>query len=162
MESKKNNLLLIGRREFIDFPLLDITGIEAKLDTGAYTSSIHCENIFVETKNNKSTLSFSVSQIIHGAEQSKIFYFDQFSKKKIKNSFGELEERYTIKTIVKLGSKRILATISLSNREKMRYPVLIGRKLIKNKFIIDVNKVYTDGIKIKKAFKHLLKPKNKN
>ena len=78
MESKKNNLLLIGRREFIDFPLLDITGIEAKLDTGAYTSSIHCENIFVETKNNKSTLSFSVSQIIHGAEQSKTFYFDQF------------------------------------------------------------------------------------
>jgi len=159
VETKKQNLLLIGRREYIDFPLLDITGIEAKLDTGAYTSSIHCENIFVETKNNKSTLSFSVSQILHGAEQSKTFYFDEFSKKKIKNSFGELEERYTIKTIVKLGSKKVIATISLSNREKMRYPVLIGRKLIKNKFIIDVNKVHTGGLKIKKAFKHLLKPK---
>ncbi len=159
METKKHNLLLIGRREFIDFPLLNITGIEAKLDTGAYTSSIHCENIFVETKNNKSTLSFSVSQLPQDTEQSKTFYFDEFSKKKIKNSFGELEERYTIKTIVKLGSKKIIATISLSNREKMRYPVLIGRKLIKNKFIIDVNKIHTGGIKIKKALKKYIKPK---
>jgi hypothetical protein len=159
METKKHTLLLIGRREYIDLPLLDITGIEAKLDTGAYTSSIHCENIFVHNKDGKSILSFSISQTIHGAEQSKTFYFEEFSKKKIKNSFGELEERYTIKTIVKLGSKKIWSTISLSNREKMRYPVLIGRKLIKGKFVIDVNKIHTNGIKIKKAFKHLLKPK---
>jgi len=153
MEIKNQTLLLIGRREFIDLPLLDIVGIEAKLDTGAYTSSIHCENIFVHNKNNKAVLSFSISQIIHGSEQSKTFYFEEFSQKKIKNSFGELEQRYTIKTIVKLGSKKIMATLSLSNREKMRYPVLIGRKLIKNKFIIDVNLIHTNGIKLKKALK---------
>jgi hypothetical protein len=161
METKKHPLLLIGRREYIDLPLLGINGIEAKFDTGAYTSSIHCENIFVHNKNDKSILSFSVSQTIHGVEQSKTFYFEEFSKKKIKNSFGELEERYTIKTIIKFSSKKIRATLSLSNREKMRYPVLIGRKVIKGKFIIDVNKIHTNGIKIKKAFKHLLKPKNK-
>lgn len=151
METNKHQLLLIGRREFIDFPTLGIYGIEAKLDTGAYTSSIHCENISVHNKEGKLILSFTISQIIHGVEQSKTFYFEEFSKKKIKNSFGELEERYTIKTIVKLGSKKIKATISLSNREKMRYPVLIGRKLIKGKFIIDVNKIHTNGIKINKA-----------
>ncbi len=139
---------LIGRREFVDFPLLDITGVEAKLDTGAYTSSIHCENIFVTIKNEKAILSFSITQTINGINQTNTFNFEEFSQKKIKNSFGELEERYIIKTLIKLGQKKIWSTLSLSNREKMRYPVLIGRKLIKNKFIIDVNKIHTNGINL--------------
>lgn len=141
-------MCLIGRREFVDFSILGISGIEAKIDTGAYTSSIHCENIFVTTKNNKSILSFSITQTINGINQTKTFEFEEFSQKKIKNSFGELELRYTIKTLIKLGPKKIWSTLSLSNREKMRYPVLIGRKLIKNKFIIDVNKIHTNGIKL--------------
>lgn len=153
-KTKSNIPCLIGRREFVDFPLLDIKHLEAKIDTGAYTSSIHCENIFILTQNQKSVLSFTVSQILHGTIQNKTFYFEEFSKKRIKNSFGELEERYTIKTLIHIGNKKIWSTISLSNREKMRYPVLIGRKLIKGKFIIDVNQLHTNGIKLTKLISH--------
>ncbi len=153
MQTNKNTIRLIGRREFVDFPALGISGVEAKLDTGAYTSSIHCENIFIVTKNDKLVLSFSISHIVNGIKRIKSFDFEEFSQKKIKNSFGELEERYTIKTLIKLGQKKIWATLSLSNREKMRYPVLIGRKIIKNKFIIDVNKIHTNGINLNQILK---------
>jgi hypothetical protein len=52
MLTKKNSLKLIGRREFVDFPLLGVYHVEAKIDTGAYTSSIHCSEIYIKTESN--------------------------------------------------------------------------------------------------------------
>ena len=133
------NIKLIGRREFVSFPLLNLTNIEAKIDTGAYTCSIHCNYIEVKTENAKSILYF---QLLDN-ENHRV---EVFSQKKIKNSFGKMEERYIIKTLIYIGGKKINTTISLSDRENMRYPVLIGRRLLKGKFIVDVNQKYTNGI----------------
>jgi hypothetical protein len=133
------NIKLIGRREFVSFPLLNLTNIEAKIDTGAYTCSLHCNHIEVKTENGKPILYF---QLLDN-ENHRV---DVFSQKKIKNSFGKMEERYIIKTLIYIGGKKINTTISLSDRENMRYPVLIGRRLLKGKFIVDVNQKYTNGI----------------
>ncbi|MFI5141814.1 MAG: RimK/LysX family protein [Bacteroidia bacterium] len=51
-----------------------------------------------------------------------------------------------MKTLLIIGHKRIRTAVSLTDRGNMRYPVLIGRKMIKNKFIIDVAKIHTGGI----------------
>jgi hypothetical protein len=146
MLTKKNSLKLIGRREFVDFPLLGVYHVEAKIDTGAYTSAIHCKNISVINENNKQVLCFDLALDIKQTQQS--LRFEEFTQKKIKNSFGEMEERYIIKTLIAIGGKKIMSTVSLSDRESMRYPVLIGRKLVKGKFIIDVHQIHTGGIKI--------------
>lgn len=137
---------VIGRREMVDFPLLGISEMEAKMDTGAYTSSLHCENILINYENSKPILYFTIKQT-----ESKTYRFEEYGQKKIKNSFGEMEERYVIKTIICIGKKRIHSTISLSNRDNMRYPVLIGRRLLKAKFLIDVNQIHTGGINLDKA-----------
>lgn len=137
---------VIGRREMVDFPLLSISKMEAKMDTGAYTSSLHCENILINYENSKPILYFTIKQT-----ESKTYRFEEYGQKKIKNSFGEMEERYVIKTIICIGKKRIHSTISLSNRDNMRYPVLIGRRLLKRKFLIDVNQIHTGGINLDKA-----------
>lgn len=142
-KKNKNKIRLIGRREFVDFPLLNLRRIEAKIDTGAYTSSIHCENISLNYENSKAILYFTIEE--HGTEA---FRFEEFSTKRIKNSFGEMEERYVIKTILKIGKKKIWLTVSLSNRDNMRYPVLIGRRVLKGKFLIDVNQIHTGGLKL--------------
>ncbi len=155
MEPKKHIIRLIGRREFIDFPLMELFGIEAKIDTGAYTSSLHCENIFIKNTNQNQELHFTVD-LKDGKTPKKDFSFADFSTKKIKNSFGEMEERYIIKTVLKIGKKNILASISLSNRDTMRYPVLIGRKPLKGKFLIDVKQVHLGGQKADLAIKDLL------
>ncbi|MBP7809320.1 MAG: ATP-dependent zinc protease [Bacteroidia bacterium] len=142
---------LIGRREFVDFPALNLFSIEAKIDTGAYTSSIHCTDIEIRTRNNEPVLCFKVFDSSHPEFSKYIHEFTEFDKKKIKNSFGEIEERYIIKTSIKLGKKTIHTTLSLSDRESMRYPVLIGRRLLKGKFIVDVNKIHTGGLRIDKT-----------
>jgi hypothetical protein len=142
MLDKKPKIKLIGRREHVNFPLLNLFHIEAKIDTGAYTSAIHCKKIVQKTVDNKSLLCFqSLDDVEH--------CFETYSQKKIKNSFGEIEERYIIKTLISIGGKKINTTISLSDRESMRYPVLIGRRLLKGRFVVDVNQIYTNGITFK-------------
>jgi hypothetical protein len=150
MTIKKNRIRLIGRREFTDIPALGISGAEAKIDTGAFTSSVHCENI--EVRHEEDVPVLIVTMDLDGAS---VFRFKAFAQKKIKNSFGEMEERYVIKTLVRIGKKKILSTISLSNRDNMRYPVLIGRRLLKGKFLIDVSRIHTGGMNLKKVVKQL-------
>ena len=45
--------ILIGRQDVADFPLLNISQLPIKIDTGAYTSSLHCHNIVEFEENGK-------------------------------------------------------------------------------------------------------------
>jgi len=139
----KHRIRLIGRREYVALPDLGLTGIEAKVDTGAFTSSLHVESIALDTE--AAELCFSVlqnDQLLH-------FRYKDFDRKTIKNSFGEMEERFVIKTVIQMGGKKVRTIISLSNRDNMRYPMLLGRRILKGKFLIDVKRLYTGGIALK-------------
>lgn len=135
MEKEK---LIIGRREIVDFPDLQLFGLTAKIDTGAYTTALHCHDI----REENGVLYFKLLDPSHPDYTEKEQQFTEYFQKEIKNSFGESEKRYIIKTIVKIGKKRIKSVLSLTNRGSMRYPVLIGRKLLKNKFIVDVSLLF--------------------
>lgn len=148
---------LIGRREFVNIPLLGIKGSEAKIDTGAYTSSLHCANISLSYENSKPILYFSIANAESPSAEPEQFRYEEFKVKKIKNSFGEMEERFVIKTLVHIGRKKIWSSISLSNRDSMRYPLLIGRRLVKGRFLVDVNQIHTGGVSLKKAIKQFKK-----
>ncbi|MES2678487.1 MAG: RimK/LysX family protein [Bacteroidota bacterium] len=160
MKRKKHKIRLIGRREFVSLSQLGLFKIEAKIDTGAYTSSLHCENIRVNYENSKPILYFTLEPGEINSPEPKNFRFEEFTQKKIKNSFGEMEERYVIKTLVHIGKKQIWSEISLSNRDTMRYPVLIGRKLLKGKFLIDVSQIHTNGERLNKGFIRLTQKNN--
>jgi len=126
---------LIGRREVIAFPELGLFEITAKVDTGAYTTALHCHDIY----EKDGMLHFKLLDPSHPDYNEQEQTFSEYTEKEIKNSFGEVEKRYIIKTIIKIGRKRIKSVISLTDRGNMRYPVLIGRKLLKNRFIVDVS-----------------------
>ena len=126
---------IIGRREEIDFPELGLFGITAKIDTGAYTTALHCHDIH----ERDGVLYFKLLNPSHHEFNKQEIKYTSYLQKEIKNSFGEIEKRFIIKTIILMGKKKIKATISLSDRGNMRYPVLIGRKLLKNRFLVDVS-----------------------
>lgn len=143
------NIKVIGRREYVSFPEFDLSKIEAKIDTGAYSCAIHCRYISLGLHNDKEMLTVKFMN-------NKLYYFENFTRKKIRNSFGEMEQRFIIKTLIVIGKKKVRTSISLSDRGSMRYPVLIGRKLLKGKFMVDVSQIYTNGIRLNKL---LSKPK---
>jgi hypothetical protein len=127
--------LTVGRRELVGFPELGLYNLQAKVDTGAYTTALHCHDI----REENGILYFKLLDPTHPDYNQQEQKFTEYSQKEIKNSFGEVEKRFIIKTVVKIGSKRIKSVISLTDRGNMRYPVLIGRKLLKNRFIVDVS-----------------------
>jgi len=142
MKESPKPLTIIGRRELVDFPELGLLKIEAKIDTGAFTTALHCYNINEEVINGKKVISFYLLDPTHPEYTKQKLIFTDYFKKNIKNSFGDYESRFVIKTIVKIGKRRIKSTISLANRQNMRYPVLIGRKLIGKKFLVDVSQTH--------------------
>ena len=141
-----NKLKLIGRREYVDFPELNIFKIEAKIDTGAYRSALHCKDINIKQINGKNVLYFKLLDETHPEYNEQEHCFEDFIQKNIKSSSGEKELRYIIKTLIVIGRKKTRTTVSLADRANMRYPVLIGRKMIKNKFIIDVAQIHAGGV----------------
>ncbi|MFN5182016.1 MAG: ATP-dependent zinc protease [Bacteroidota bacterium] len=143
MKKRIRPLTIIGRYESVRFCSLSNEWIQAKIDTGAYTSSLHCLNIHEQVLEGKNKLCFS---IFSDNPVQRNYCFEHFSKKKIKSSTGEIEERYVIKTLIEIAGRKIMSTISLADRGSMKFPVLIGRKLLKKKFLVDVDKSFIGGL----------------
>lgn len=130
------NKLIIGRLDKADFPDLELFEIDVKIDTGAYTSSFHCHDIKVE--NNKLTCKFLDPE--HPNYDNKEFVFKNFKDKKVKSSNGMVEHRYTIKTSILIFNQLHEIDLTLTNRENMKNPVLLGRKFLSKRFIVDVSR----------------------
>ncbi|GAB3904790.1 RimK/LysX family protein [Larkinella knui] len=128
---------IIGFADRVDFPDLGWTDIEAKIDTGAYTSALHCTDVKLIPNGDSFRLRFTL--IGERGQKKKQFVTDLFQYKTIKNSFGQSEKRFVIKTRVLIMGRLIRAEFSLANRGTMRFPVLLGRKLLRNKFVVDVS-----------------------
>lgn len=133
---------IIGRAELVDLPDWDLYGIKAKIDTGAYTSSLHCHHIERIEKEGKPFVRFNLLDPSHEIYNDKLFELPIYKSKAVKSSNGQTEERFIVKTKVRIMGKELNAELSLTDRSEMRYPVLIGRKLIKGHFIVDVSKKY--------------------
>jgi hypothetical protein len=129
-------MLLLGRSDRVDLPGLGITNIHAKIDTGAFTSSLHCSR--AEVVNG--VLEFVLLDEEHPEFTGMKFTFRKYSQREIKNSFGEAENRFIVKTTIRIHGKVYKTEFSLSDRDKLRFPVLLGRRVLKKRFLIDVSK----------------------
>ena len=127
----------IGRIDKADFPELELKQIDIKIDSGAYTSSIHCDDIEERTIEGNTCICFKLLDSSHPEYNNKRYTFKNYRKKMVKNSFGVSEERYMITTTIELFDEIYSSEFTLSERGEMKYPVLIGRKLLNKKFIID-------------------------
>ena len=139
---KKPVRYIIGRREPVSFPQLGLLNIEAKIDTGAYTSSLHCKEVKQFTKDGTDYVSFLLLDPEHPLFENKLIEWPVYKIKQVKNSFGQVEERIVIKTIIDFLDFNYEIEISLADRSLMDYPVLLGRKAIRKKFIVDVSKLH--------------------
>lgn len=130
----------IGRKDKIDLPELGLNGIKAKVDTGAFTSAIHCAE-YREDKDEEGTyLEFVLFDKKHAAYTGEKHKVRDYTQREIKSSFGDKEKRYIIRTRAVFFGEEFPIEFSLSDRKKMKFPILIGRKfLMKGNFVVEVN-----------------------
>jgi len=129
------NKKIIGRVDKVDFPKLNLHNVNVKIDTGAYTSTIHC-NECIEVNN---ALKCSFSGIGENNLDCNDIVFENYSRTVVKSSNGIMESRFKIKSEVVFFGKTYKINLTLSTRSDMKFPALIGRQFLNKKFLVDVD-----------------------
>lgn len=129
---------VIGHLETVDITELELFALDTKIDTGADSCSMHCDDIEVEGEK----VTFTLHDEVHPAYHGKRLTFPIHKIRRVKSSNGRSEERVFIKTLLKLGCKAYETEISLTNRENMKYPMLIGKRFLSHRYLVDVSHKY--------------------
>jgi len=127
----------IGPLLVVDMPLFGIEGLEAKVDTGAFSGALHATKIReVVGDDGKKRLRFSpLGSSDHTLEVEK------YHRRRVKSSNGMSDRRYAIDTEVTILGQTYPITITLTNRSSMKYQMLIGRSFLQmHGFLVDVNR----------------------
>lgn len=131
--------IIIGTTDHIDLPDQEVFDIPCKIDTGADTSAIHCERAKIKEINGVEHLSFKLFDKKHPLYTGKEILIRDFKEKKVRSSFGDYEFRYQVKLKIRLFNHDITTSFNLSNRKNMKFPVLIGKRTLRNRFVVDVS-----------------------
>ena len=150
VRGKLRSKMLIGRREWLALPALGIDMLTAKVDTGAYTSSLNATDIKTFEQNGQKMVGFTTTSH-HG--QTIACQAPLVSRKKIKSSTGVGRRRLVIKTMVRLpGGFQWEVFFSLADRSVMKCPLLLGRRALSGYFLVDTqtshlfgNSIYFSG-----------------
>ncbi len=125
---------IIGSTTLVNFPEWHLNGVPAKVDTGADKSAIWASNI----TQQDGILSFTLFDETSPYFTGEVIKSNTYTMAHVKNSFGVSERRYKIGVPLEVDGKHINAKFTLADRSNNRFPVLIGKQTIKNKFIVDV------------------------
>lgn len=136
------NKQVIGRKEIISILDLELFDLDAKVDTGADSNALHCDDIKIE----EDFVSFTLLDEVHEAYHGKRMKFPIYKIKKVKSSNGEIQLRPSIKINVKFMGKNYKSVVSLTNRADMKFPMLLGRRFLKDRFIVDVSQEYVSKL----------------
>lgn len=126
---------IIGKVEPISLPELEVEALDARIDTGAKTSAIWASSV-KETKQGLEVIFFGPESPSYNG---KPVQFDSYSETVVASSNGAIEERYKVRLLVIIGGRRIRAWFTLADRSAQVYPILIGRNVLRGKFLVDVS-----------------------
>ncbi len=128
---------IVGWREWVAFPDFGNIRVKAKVDTGAQTSAIHVWNPEIVVRHGKKMVSFDIHPLQRDDETIASCLAELCDQRSVKNSGGQEEERLFVRTRVQLGDKIHPIEISLTNRDEMNYRMLLGRALLRGRYLVD-------------------------
>lgn len=133
MKTERTAPLVVGWRELVSLPELGLTGIPAKIDTGARTSSLHAHVLDDFVRDGERFVRFAVDW---GGERHfcEAIHVDV---RGITSSNGDKQTRFVIKTPLTIGKLRFRGEISLADRSQMQFPMLIGRSALRRRMVVD-------------------------
>lgn len=133
VKQQNNTYLIIGGVETVYVPPFEIP-FQARIDTGAETSSIDAQNIRPFERDGDKWVSFDITN----KKTAQTLHFEKPIVRKtniVRTLKGE--KRYVVHFNVKMGEEIIDTEFTLNDRSKFEYQVLIGRNILNGRFIVD-------------------------
>lgn len=128
--------LTIGWREWLALPELQVPAIKAKIDTGARTSALHA--FFVEpfVKDDQQMVRFGLHPLQKRLDIEIICEALVKDFREVSDSGGHREQRYVIETEMLLGNLSRRIEMTLTNRDNMKFRMLLGRTAMQDLRVI--------------------------
>lgn len=131
---------ILGRKDRVDFPSFGLHNVPVKIDSGAYSSSMHCKEIDLIEEDGKEILEVVFLDESYPGFVDRKMRFTSFKRKTVKSSNGIAQERFFIIGTIKLFGETVETVFSLTERSGLRNPILLGRKLLNKRYLIDTSK----------------------
>lgn len=130
---------IIGQIERVKLPAAELT-YDARIDTGAETTSLHAENILMFERDGDRWVKFSLLN----EKTNELIELERLRERKvrIKVDEGEYDRRPVIKMNLMIGGKSLQVEVNLTDRSNMEFPLLIGRNVLTDNFVVDVSTEY--------------------
>ena len=154
MNPPENSLPMLGWREWLALPGLNISRIKAKIDTGARTSALHAFFIDPYLKGSQHWIMFGIHPDQHNLDVIVECHAPVKDRRMVSDSGGHINRRYVIETKMILGHSVITAEMTLTNRDSMKFRMLLGRTAMQNNFLINPQASYLQGKPDKTLYHH--------
>ncbi len=136
---------VIGWREWLKLPEFCDTSIKVKVDTGARSSCLHAFNVEVIEENGLKMVHFDIHPIQNSIHKTVRVSSRLIEYRTIRSSSGHEELRPVIRAQAKLGDTIWPIEITLTNRDQMGFRMLLGRRALAHRFIVDSAKSFVQS-----------------
>ncbi|VEP11410.1 conserved hypothetical protein [Hyella patelloides LEGE 07179] len=130
-------LSIIGWRETLSLPELNVGRVKAKIDTGARTSALHAFHCQEFPLEDKTMIRFQIHPIQRNNQKTVLAEAELLEYRKVRSSGGHAQIRPVIITTIKLGEQQWQVELTLTNRDVMGFRMLLGRQAVRDRFLVD-------------------------
>ena len=147
MKRIKEPKMIIGWREWLALPDLGVPAIKAKVDTGAKTSTLHAFDVVPFERDGVRFVSFNIHPLQGSDEVVIPCTAPLVDRRRVTNSGGQSQKRYVIATTLQIAGRSWTIELTLTNRDAMKFRMLLGRNAMNGRLIVDPHLSMQAGVR---------------